>query len=141
VREEAIAWHRDVRRALARGLRTVAETKKDPAGAADRLVASAAGIAAVVRRQVAAESAILRPILEHLDAWGPLRAAKLDALHEREQQALAKALAGGDGAVLASSLEGSIREILRALRIEEKELLDADLLDDSTTVARTQSSG
>jgi hypothetical protein len=89
----------------------------------------------VVRRQVAAEDLQLAPVLQSLDAWGPQRKARLDALHEREQAAVEHALEAEDDArVLASHLGESIREIVRVLRLEEKELLDAELLDDTTTV-------
>ncbi len=142
VREAAMAWHRDVRRALARGLRAVAEARKSPTGSSEHLLGAAAGIAAVVHRQVAAENANLAPVLAELDAWGALRVAKMQELHQREEAALVHPPESADPASLAPKLEASIREILRALRIEEKELLDADLLDDSTTVPRgPQSAG
>lgn len=140
VREAALAWHRDVRRALARGLHSIAEARAGRTDS-DRLRASAAGIAAVVRRQVEAESHNLGPVLAQLDAWGPQRVAQMESAHRREEAALVHATDGDDPSTLATSLEASVREILRALRLEEKEVLDADLLDDTTTVSTRQSSG
>lgn len=141
VREAALAWHRDVRRALARGLRAVASAQANHADANEQLCVSAAGIAAVVRRQVAAEDINLAPILLELDAWGAMRKDRLDVLHAREQAAVNQALAATGSTTQAAQLGSAIREILRVLRLEEKELLDADLLDDSTTVSRGQSAG
>lgn len=141
VREAALAWHRDVRRALARGLRAVAAAQAGALDAEEQLRTSAGGIAAVVRRQVLAEDINLAPILLELDAWGALRKDRLDVLHAREQEAVHQALAASRSTTPAAQLGAAIREILRVLRLEEKELLDADLLDDSTTVARGQSAG
>lgn len=142
VREAALAWHRDVRVALAKGLRAISAAQAGADDAAGALRACAGDIAATVRRQVVSEDQKLAPVLRELDAWGPLRVERLDALHAREQAAVDRALADdADGQALAARLRASIGEILTVLRIEEKELLDADLLDDSTTVSRGQSGG
>jgi hypothetical protein len=134
-RAASLAWHHDVRRALARGLGSIAAARAAAPGAVHSLRESAYGIAAVVRGQVAAEDLQLAPVLQRLDAWGPSRKARLDALHDREQAAVEHALEAEDDArMLAGHLGESIREIVRVLRLEEKELLDADLLDDTTTV-------
>jgi hypothetical protein len=59
----------------------------------------------------------------------------LETVHQRERSALSGALGtDAEPSVRATQLETSIREILRALRLEEKELLDPDLLDDTTIV-------
>ncbi len=142
VRTAALAWHRDVRRALARGLRAASAARAHTPDANDLLHASAEGIAAVVRRQIQAETRDLAPVLEQLDAWGPQRLERLKELHEREQAAATHALdPHTDVLLLATKLEASIREIVRTLRLEEKELLDADLLDDSTLVQTKQFGG
>ncbi|MFO0555637.1 MAG: hypothetical protein U0271_45080 [Polyangiaceae bacterium] len=141
VRLAALASHRQVREVLARGLAAVSSARSKPDGA-DHLLGSATRIAAVVRNQVKLEDERLGPILAQLDAWGPQRRARLSELHEREQVAAGSALAmEADAETLATNLKRAILEILRVLRIEEKELLDADLLDDTTAVVKGQSGG
>jgi hypothetical protein len=126
IRDATLALHRDVRLALARGLRAIAAARTETPGAHDELSASAEAIAAIVRTQIVVESEHLTPILAELDAWGAQRLQRMTELHAREQSAASQ--------LSASNLHASIRGILRALRLEEKELLDADLLDDSLVV-------
>jgi hypothetical protein len=142
VRQRALCWHDEVRLSLRRALRAVAATRNGESFAVDKLRACASEIVAVVGMQVDGEDASLAPVLATLDAWGPQRVALLQELHEREHLAAENTLVETDDpTLLASGFERSIREILRALRIEERELLDEEMLDDTTIVVRWQSGG
>ncbi len=134
-RDSSLDLHSVVRRALGQGLNAVHAARAGEPDAASRLRQAALGIAAVVRRQIRAEDVTLAPILEKLDAWGPERVRLLESAHAQERAAVSRALEpAAEVSAEASELEAAIRQILRALRLEERELLDADGLDDSTIV-------
>ncbi len=135
VRSAALTWHADVRRELARGLAAIRAVRVGDADGPSRLRAAAASIAIVVRRQIHAEAAQLAPVLESLDAWGPQRVELLASAHAAEKEALGPALRRDvSTSEQADALESAIRAILVSLRLEEQELLDPDLLDDTTIV-------
>ncbi len=135
VREAALVRHADVRRELSRGIAAVRAMRAGEADGPQRIRAAIQGIASAVRKQIRADDLELAPILETLDAWGPQRVELLESAHAEERSAVAQVLeTDAKVAQRAALLETSIRAILQALRVSEKELLDPDLLDESTIV-------
>lgn len=82
------------------------------------------------------EDRLLAPVLENIDAWGPVRADSLRREHEQQRAGLERALAildeGGSGlALLAASIEDMLVEVQRDMEVEEQDLIKSDLLTDS----------
>ncbi len=79
------------------------------------------------------EEAALRPVLQAIDSWGPVRVQRMDAEHQEQRETL-QAL----GALLSrrgsAANTGVVRDFLSAIRLdmdeEERESLREDLLKD-----------
>jgi acetoin utilization protein AcuB len=82
------------------------------------------------------EDRLLAPVLEHIDAWGPVRAESLRREHEQQRAGLERALAILDGTgsgmeLVAASIEDMLAEVQRDMEAEEQDLIKSDLLTDS----------
>ena len=139
VRARILAQHRDLRRLLTQ-VRSLA----------DQVLAGDRGLLAELRRQAVelelvflahleTEEAILLPVLEGIDVWGPVRVRHIRKEHEQQRSVLERA---GDSAtsasispqVLASSMRALVDDLLEDMKGEERDMLNADLLRDDVVV-------
>lgn len=89
-----------------------------------------------VLEHMESEECLLVPVLESVDAWGSVRAARLVADHEQQRTLMQQWLAALDGDALAGAeLDVLARALLdhveRDMQEEEATHLRADLLDDT----------
>lgn len=90
-----------------------------------------------LREHIDLEDAILAPALREADAWGEVRASKLEK-HHRDQRIELKALGEldvetTDPAQLAARIRAFVQEVREDMRHEEEGVLSADLLRDDVT--------
>jgi hypothetical protein len=125
VREEAMALHRELRVRVREALRAADRGARGEASEAE-LDDELARLRAAVRHVAASEIEKVRPLLRGIDAWGWVRDQRLETAHERE----ARAVAPCGERPTPSRLRSAAREVLRALRLEEQDVLSADVWRD-----------
>jgi len=82
---------------------------------------------------LADEEKLLAPILERIDAWGPLRVDLLRAEHAHQRAVLALLTgekAWPSGTVVAGRTLGLCDDLLTDMEFEERELLNEKILRD-----------
>jgi CBS domain-containing protein len=89
------------------------------------------------------EDRLLAPLLETIDAWGPVRASQLRREHARQRLGLDRALLileDETQAVLAqaASIEDLLRQIQEDIAQEETELLGSDVLKEELVAASAE---
>ena len=88
-------------------------------------------------RHIDLEDAVLAPLLRDVDAWGPIRAARL-LRHHVDQRAELKLIAERSHSehapiTLAAVLSDLIEDLRADMAFEERDVLSADLLRDDVT--------
>ena len=87
-----------------------------------------------MERHLATEEALLGPILERIDAWGPVRLDLMRAEHAHQRAVLAVLRSDRAAAlspqVLARRILGLLDDILADMDAEDRDLLDARVLRD-----------
>lgn len=87
-----------------------------------------------VRLNIDKENLTLRSLLAVTDAWGPERIVRLDAAHEHQDGAISAvefdAASTIEGPALVTITRNFVRELVRELRWEARDLLGAELLRD-----------
>lgn len=88
------------------------------------------------------EDRLLAPVLETIDAWGPVRARDLRREHALQRNALKRALQvleqpKASAAGLAASIEDLLNDLQLDMEREEAELLRSDLLLDEMITMNT----
>ena len=140
VRALILAQHRDLRKLLAQ-IRALA----------DGVLAGDRGLHLELRRQsvelelvflahLETEEAILLPVLEEIDAWGPVRVRHIREEHAHQRSVLEGA---GDSATsaavsaqeLATVMRALVEEILEDMKGEERDMLNPDLLRDDVVIS------
>jgi iron-sulfur cluster repair protein YtfE (RIC family) len=131
-RHNLLMQHQALRGVMAE-LKTRAEEvlldNRDPAA----LHASLRRLHEAFERHLASEEELLEPILERIDAWGPLRLELLRAEHAHQRavlHALRSAEAMRAPEVVARRAVALAEELLADMDAEERELLDARVLRD-----------
>jgi Hemerythrin HHE cation binding domain len=102
----------------------------DPRRAIERLVRE-------VWQHLDMEDRVLVPALRELDAWGPVRAAEIDAEHARQRAELnyLRDLARhGERELAVEGARTLLDELVADMDAEERDLLDPDLLRDDVIV-------
>ena len=103
-------------------------------GATGSLRGQIAALATELEAHMATEEALLGPVLERLDAWGPVRLDLMRADHIRQREAMAffrsKAAEALRPADLVGRVLGLLDEILSDMDLEDRDLLDAKVLRD-----------
>jgi hypothetical protein len=133
-RKQLLSEH-EVLRVLLSYLRAAAAQALEgsPLGGA-RLRASLVPLRAAFELHLGREEAALSPILERLDAWGPLRVQRMREEHERQRAAFEgvarDAALGADDARLAQRALELVTAVLADMDAEERDLFDPALHDD-----------
>jgi hypothetical protein len=87
-----------------------------------------------LERHLSTEEALLGPVLERIDAWGPVRLDLMKAEHAHQRAVLAVLRSDRAGAlsaqVLARRVLGLLDDILADMDAEDRDLLDARVLRD-----------
>lgn len=139
MREELIAEHAELRR-LASHVATEAEHVLEGEGATTEGLRSLLGrFDAALQAHNRHEERLLRDEIRHVDAWGPLREALMDEVHEAEHSSIVQALgdthASADAREIAAQGLAVVRRVLEHIEAEERELLHPDVLrDDLVTI-------
>lgn len=133
-RTEVLAEHESLRVLCREVLERAARAEAGEVSARLELVGGLRSLVEAVRTNISQENLGLRPLLALTDAWGPERVRRLDASHEHQGDAAATAEldAGGtiDGVALAAVTRHFVREVVRTLRWETRDLLDPEFLRD-----------
>jgi acetoin utilization protein AcuB len=141
VRELLVLEHVHLRQLLARALtavRGVLDGSVAPDGFESMRGMARAALTALVSH-TELEDRILAPVLETIDAWGPVRAKNLRQEHVAQRTSLQRALqevaevGPASMAVLAAGLEDVLLDILKDMDREEQDVLDRELLSDEIT--------
>jgi len=137
-RMDTLADHEALRE-LSRGvLELAARAETEDAAARGALLERLRGLIWAVRCNLDREDKVLPPQLAQVDSWGPERVQQLDESHARQKAALAvaelAAATASSRAELAAISRDLIRELVRALRWEEHDLLGEELLRDDLVV-------
>lgn len=133
VRTRTLEIHDAVRDAMRALLQALRDERAGGDDARERVRARTIALAALVRHQVDVEARELGPVLETIDAWGPERLERMQAIHAVESGAAKAATREHDPVAAANAL---VRVVLACLRKEERELLAPDLLTDEMPIAR-----
>jgi iron-sulfur cluster repair protein YtfE (RIC family) len=82
------------------------------------------------------EDAVVAPIIQGIDAWGPVRLEQMERDHANQRMALKQAVYELDieGEPLGQAVQSMCWEILHDMRREEHDLLHPDLWRDSIIV-------
>jgi hypothetical protein len=146
VRIEVLTQHTALRRRLA-SVRNAAHRVLEPPEVRDEqhraLRSEVLRLCDELELHLAYEENALVPLLEPLDSWGPVRAARLKAEHERQRgelRAFADACAGEGyfARRFAEQVRSFVVDMLEDMGIEEALLLHPDVLrDDIISVEQT----
>lgn len=137
VRRRIIEEHRELAEDLEGLERLAARLDTEGRAAIGDTVARARDFYGKLREHIDLEDAILAPALREADAWGEVRAKKLET-HHAEQRAELAALGAFDAATtdpaeLAKRVRAFIEEVRADMKREETGVLDAGLLRDDVT--------
>lgn len=93
-------------------------------------------------RHLDLEEALLMPLIENIDAWGPQRAAAMREEHQLQRSLILKMFGRcerlDDAVAFAIEVDALVHRIYQDMNGEEAELLDADLLrDDVVAIDQT----
>jgi len=145
LRSRAIALHGELRVELRNALHLATRVDRGDRNAIEALGQVADELVGLTHRHISFERERLGPFLEGANAWGPERARLLVEI-ERQQQdealsaaaALVAALSRPESLVVAT--RRLARAVLRAMRLEERELLRSDVMREEVVVS-DQSTG
>lgn len=137
--------HDRLRDRLAQFEADLARAAGGDAGAGATVRRALGELLAALRTHVESEEAILVPILEGVDAWGPARAARIREDHVTQLRLLATwDRAAADADLPLASLDARLRQFAGQLRAdmeaEENDLLHPDLLRDDVVSVQQSSS-
>jgi iron-sulfur cluster repair protein YtfE (RIC family) len=120
-------------RSLIAQVRTVAVAVLDGA-APDELRTRIGDLTTDLQAHMATEEALLGPILERIDAWGPVRLDLMRAEHAHQRGVMSLLRSRGAGALppeaLARRTIQLLEEILADMDAEDRDILDAKVLRD-----------
>lgn len=137
-RKKAEALHERVRETMRTTLGAIAKINDGDRSAAAELRERTHALGNVLAELVAVEETDIGPIVEKVDAWGPQRRERMHEAHDNEEAAVAEAERAAyeeqDPVELARVVLHAIREVLRALRWEEKYVIHPHLLRDDGIV-------
>jgi hemerythrin-like domain-containing protein len=133
-RQELLTEHELLRLLLDRIADAARQIQRGEALGAARLRTSLPPLGAAFEAHLRKEEALLAPVLERLDAWGPVRIERMMEEHahqRRELSTLAQAVERGaeDTVVAVRALE-LVRSLLEDMAAEERDLFDPTQLHD-----------
>lgn len=112
----------------------IAALAADSGGPAEPLHEQILSLTEELQAHMATEEALLGPVLEKLDAWGPVRLDLMRAEHAHQRGVMAflrsKAASTLPGAELARRTLKLLDDILADMDAEDRDLLDARVLRD-----------
>ena len=137
IRERLLDDHKRLRGLVADAREALVRAAGTPASVA-QVATGLALLTAALRAHNVREEGMLREILKHVDAWGPVRAAIMDESHVEEHEDLIEALGATDGERdvpgLVSRVTGTLDRLLAHMDREEEVLLAEDVLRDDSVV-------
>jgi hypothetical protein len=142
VRAQVLSGHSQLRRLLEETDR-LASSELDKPGSAETLRVRIAEFAATFIQHLEFEEAVLRPVLASIDAWGQVRAERMDLDHaEQRGRIFELKRQAGDPAYTTPGLARRMRQLAVDLREdmewEEREMLHENLLrDDILNIGQT----
>jgi iron-sulfur cluster repair protein YtfE (RIC family) len=126
--------HRALRALIARVHAAALEALQDEAGSSAGLRNQVGELRDEMEKHLATEEALLGPVLERLDAWGPVRLDLMRAEHAHQRAVLAVLRSDRAGALspllLARRVLGLLDDVLADMDAEDRDLLDARVLRD-----------
>ncbi|MEX1259167.1 MAG: hemerythrin domain-containing protein [Gemmatimonadota bacterium] len=140
IRQELLSQHASVR-GLAEGVKELAE-RPPTASAASELGRLLHALGDAIDAHNAREEQLLDDIVPTIDAWGSIRAARLDEHHRQEHRRLLEAIRAAaeskDFTVATHAALAAIEELEGHMRAEEEEVLSPNVLrDDVTNIDQT----
>ncbi len=135
VRTLVLAGHTLLRGILDDIMRVALAELDQPGTGAARMRQRAIELADAFSAHLEVEEEILRPLLQKIDAWGPVRVERMNADHANQRERLFEIRRQcGDpvfsDAQLARRLKQLVIDLREDMEWEEREMLDADLLRD-----------
>ena len=133
IRSLVLAEHADLRKCLAEIEAITAHVLTGHELGERNLREVAFGLCTGLEQHLAMEEALLLPAIREVDAWGPVRADHMQQEHQAQRAALARLLGmASDAAIveLARTVQAFARTLIEDMKLEEKELLNPNLLRD-----------
>src|SRR3954454_8554403 len=126
--------HRGLRALIARVRDTAGDTLEAEGGPPGALRNLVGDLHEQMEKHLATEEALLGPVLERIDAWGPVRLDLMRAEHAHQRAVLAvlrSDRAGGlPSALFAPRVLGLLDDVSADMDAEDKDLLDPRVLRD-----------
>lgn len=126
--------HRELRELVAKVQAAAQQALRNASEDSASLRASIGELRTDMERHLATEEALLGPVLERLDAWGPVRLDLMRAEHAHQRAVLAVLRSDRAAALpsqlLARRVLGLLDDILADMDAEDRDLLDARVLRD-----------
>ena len=135
VRARVVAEHARLRTLIAE-VEQLANAVGEGADDVELLRERAGTLYRMLTEHVDHEDAVVAPIIERIDAWGPVRLEQMQHDHAGQRMTLKQAVHDLDiqGRQLGQSVQSMCWEILRDMKREEHDLLHPDLWRDSIVV-------
>ena len=142
VRDRILEEHRAIRAHLLKVQGLVPGAARGIPGTYHDLVEAASDLVRTFRAHLATEDRVLAPVLETIDAWGPVRRERLEDEHRRQREeleALAEQLRNADrfDPDLVAAVDALVAELLADMEEERHVLSDQLLRDDVVVVGQT----
>ena len=138
-RDELLSEHELLRILLARIEEAAEQSRRNEPMGAVRLRTSLPTLRAVFEGHVQHEEALLSPLLENLDSWGPIRVERMRVEHAQQRRALsavAYALERGkEDYLLAEQALQLARALREDMDVEEHDLFEEARLRDDAAAA------
>jgi hypothetical protein len=126
--------HRQLRALIARIRETALKALKSDRAASEELHVLVGLFRGEIEKHLAAEESMLAPVLERIDAWGPVRLDLMRAEHAHQRAVLAVLRSHPAGelpaALFAPRVLGLLDDVSADMDAEDKDLLDPRVLRD-----------
>jgi hypothetical protein len=133
VRARVLAEHARIRHVIHDVDRLATAVAAGDSGKADLLRERAERLYRMLVEHIDHEESVVAPIIERIDAWGPVRLEQMLHDHDGQRMTLKQAVydLGIEGRPLGQAVQSMCWELLHDMRREEHDLLHPDLWRDS----------
>lgn len=133
IRRRVLADHAELRMRLAELSSIASHILAGRTGVKAPLRKKVNGLCNALLRHLVMEENFLLPAIREVDAWGPIRAGRMEQEHQAQSAALEWLLCVSEqeeSRELARAVNAFGRSLLKDMDVEERELLNPDLLRD-----------